>query len=42
MDRLVYRRRMELVVKPFLKHAEGKRAYVHAIGADLGVWAIRG
>lgn len=48
MDRLVYRKRMELIVKPFLKHADrmarssGKKAYVHVTGAGLGVWSLRG
>lgn len=48
MDRLAYRRRMELIIRPFLIHAGkiagsvGKKAYVHAVGAGLGVWSIRG
>lgn len=48
MDRLAYRKRMELIIRPFLIHAGnmpgsvGKKAYVHAIGSGLGVWSLRG
>jgi hypothetical protein len=47
-DTLVYKRRMELTILPFLFEAEAcakkynKQAYVHVIGAGLGAWEHKG
>lgn len=46
LDSLVYKKRISLVVGPFLQEAnerakkEGKHAYVVAVGLGLGVWKI--
>ena len=45
-NRTVYKKRMELVIKPFLRDANirgkkhNKKVYVHTVGLGLGVWAI--
>lgn len=45
-DTHVYKKRIKLVVEPFLidanrrSAAEGKKAYVHVVGLGLGVWQI--
>lgn len=45
-DRELYKRRIRLVVEPFLRDADaraeaaGRPAYVHAVGLGLGVWRI--
>lgn len=42
----VYKERIRMVIEPFLEEAnhrafaEGKKAYVHAVGIGLGVWQI--
>lgn len=42
----VYKRRLRLVIEPFLLEANrrgvrhGRRVYVHAVGLGLGVWAV--
>lgn len=45
-DTVVYKKRIRLVVEPFLKDANtraqklNKKAYVHVVGLGLGVWQI--
>jgi hypothetical protein len=44
-DKIVYKKRMRLVVEPFLNDAnkratQNKKAYVHIVGLGLGVWQI--
>ncbi|MFA5998789.1 MAG: DUF4804 domain-containing protein [Candidatus Babeliales bacterium] len=45
-DTVMYKKRMQLVIEPFLRDAQkrglhsGKKVYVHATGLGLGVWNI--
>jgi hypothetical protein len=46
LDSLVYKKRIKLVIEPFLVDAndrgmaQGKKVYCHAVGLGLGVWQI--
>lgn len=45
-DTIMYKKRMSMVIEPFLKDAQkrgiqaNKKVYVHAVGLGLGVWQI--
>lgn len=48
LDSVVYKKRMKMVIEPFLIDAndrgarEGKKVYCHAVGLGLGVWQVVG